>query len=63
MVFALCDYYLQGKSKLILPVSRFGNNNRSEKKQTIIGKLKAFFEEYFGIGTAKFMDMVEDEVN
>lgn len=48
--------------KLMPPVSRFGNSNRSEKKQTIIDKLKAFFERYFGIGVAKFVDIVEDEV-
>ena len=31
------------------PVSRFGGGNRAEKKQTIIEKLKAFFERFFGI--------------
>ena len=36
--------------KLMPPVSRFGSGNRAEKKQTIIDKLKAFFEKYFGIG-------------
>lgn len=36
--------------KLMPPVSRFGNGNRVKKKQTIIDKLKAFFEKYFGIG-------------
>ena len=46
--------------KMMPPVSRFGNSNRSEKKQTIIEKLKAFFEKYFGIGAAKFVDIVED---
>ena len=49
--------------KMMPPVSRFGNCNRSEKKQTIIDKLKAFFEKYFGIGAAKFVDIVEDEMN
>ncbi len=49
--------------RLMPPVSRFGNSNRSEKKQTIIDKLKAFFEKYFGIGAAKFVDIVEDETN
>ncbi len=48
--------------KLMPPVSRFGNSNRSEKKQTIIEKLKAFFEKYFGVGAAKFVDYVENEV-
>ena len=32
------------------PVSRFGNNNRSIKKQNVIDKLKSFFERFFGIG-------------
>ena len=35
--------------KLMPPVSRFGGGNRAEKKQTIIEKLLAFFEKYFGI--------------
>lgn len=35
--------------KLMSPVSRFGGGNRAEKKQTIIDKLLAFFEKYFGI--------------
>lgn len=36
--------------KIMPPVSRFGGGNRAQKKQTIIKKLKAFFEKYFGIG-------------
>ena len=40
--------------KLMPPVSRFGGGNRAEKKQTIIDKLKAFFEKFFGIGDADF---------
>jgi type I restriction enzyme R subunit len=41
--------------RIMPPVSRFGGGNRSGKKQTIIEKLKAFFEKYFGIGdSAKF---------
>lgn len=38
--------------KLMPPVSRFGGGNRAQKKQTIIEKLKAFFEKYFGIGNS-----------
>ena len=36
--------------KLMPPISRFGDGNRVEKKQTIIVKLQAFFERFFGIG-------------
>ena len=36
--------------KLMPPTSRFGGGNRAAKKQTIIDKLKAFFERFFGIG-------------
>lgn len=36
--------------KLMPPVSRFGGGNRATKKQTVIEKLKAFFEKYFGLG-------------
>jgi type I restriction enzyme R subunit len=31
------------------PTSRFGGGNRAAKKLTIIDKLKAFFERFFGI--------------
>lgn len=34
--------------KIMPPVSRFGGGNREEKKQTVITKLKGFFEKYFG---------------
>ena len=40
--------------KLMPPVSRFGGGNRDQKKQTIIDKLKAFFERFFGIGGSSF---------
>ncbi|MCD8198469.1 MAG: type I restriction endonuclease subunit R [Lachnospiraceae bacterium] len=36
--------------KLMPPVSRFGGAGRAKKKQTVINKLKAFFERFFGIG-------------
>ena len=36
------------------PVSRFGGGSRAAKKQTIIDKLKAFFERFFGIGDSSF---------
>ena len=35
--------------KILPPVSRFGGGNRAKKKQTIIEKLLAFFEEFFGV--------------
>lgn len=38
--------------KLMPPVSRFGGGKRAKTKHTIIEKLKAFFEKYFGIGTS-----------
>lgn len=40
--------------KIMPPVSRFGGGNRAQKKQSIIGKLKKFFEKYFGIGDRIF---------
>ncbi len=36
--------------KLLPAVSRFGGGNRNAKKQTVIEKLKVFFERFFGIG-------------
>ena len=36
--------------RIMPPVSRFGGGNRALKKQTIIDKLKIFFEKYFGVG-------------
>ena len=35
---------------LMPPVSRFGGGKRTEKKQGVIARLKAFFERFFGIG-------------
>ena len=43
--------------RIMPPVSRFGGGNRTKKKQTVIDKLKAFFEKYFGVGgSAKFKE-------
>ena len=39
--------------KLMPPVSRFGGGSRAKKKQSIIEKLKVFFEKYFGLGIAE----------
>ncbi|SKA58002.1 type I restriction enzyme, R subunit [Succinivibrio dextrinosolvens DSM 3072] len=33
------------------PISRFGKENREEKKKNIIEKIKIFFEKYMGIGS------------
>lgn len=35
--------------KILPPMRRFGGGNRTEKKDTIIRKIKKFFEKYFGI--------------
>lgn len=44
-------------NKILPPMSRFGGENRSKKKATVIEKIKMFFEKYFGIGeTPKFTD-------
>lgn len=41
--------------RIMPPVSRFGGTGaRTRKKQTVIEKLKAFFEKYFGIGGTAF---------
>ena len=40
--------------KILPPVSRFGGGNRAAKKQTVIDKLKTFFERFFGIGDSSF---------
>jgi type I restriction enzyme R subunit len=36
--------------KLMPPISRFGGGNRAAKKETVIEKIKAFFDKFFGIG-------------
>ena len=50
--------------KLMPPVSRFGAGGaRAKKKQTVIDKLKGFFERFFGIGEAHFEQPTEEEEN
>ncbi len=39
--------------RLMPPVSRFGGGSRDKKKQTVIEKLKAFFEKYFGLASVE----------
>ena len=38
--------------KILPPMRRFGGGNRAERKETIIKRVKKFFEKYFGLGTA-----------
>lgn len=41
--------------KILPPVSRFGGGIRATKKKTVIDRLMAYFEKFYGIGgTAKF---------
>lgn len=35
--------------KILPPMSRFGGENRKEKKKTVIEKIRTFFEKYFGL--------------
>lgn len=35
--------------KILPPMSRFGGGNRQEKKKSVIEKIQAFFERYFGL--------------
>ena len=36
--------------KIMPPISRFGNSNRTEKKKRILERLIGFFDRFFGIG-------------
>ena len=45
--------------KILPPVSRFGGGGRAKKKQTVIDKLKAFLEKYFGLGINAFEQRTE----
>ncbi len=47
--------------KLMPPVSRFGGGSRAARKQTIIDKLKAFFERFFGISAASDLSKGPDD--
>ncbi len=54
--------------KILPPMRRFGGGNRAERKETIIKRVKKFFEKYFGLGTvAENDDQLEykdsDETN
>ncbi|MGN0483983.1 MAG: type I restriction endonuclease subunit R [Lachnospiraceae bacterium] len=48
--------------KIMPPVSRFGGGNRANKKKTVIARLKAYFDKFYGVsGTVKFTDNKGDE--
>ena len=36
--------------RIMPPVSRFGGGNRAAKKKTVIDRLKAYFDKFYGIG-------------
>lgn len=38
--------------KIMPPVSRFGGGNRAAKKKTVIDRLKAYFDKFYGVGGA-----------
>lgn len=40
--------------KILPPVSRFGGGNRAAKKKTVIDRLKAYFDKFYGIGGVAF---------
>lgn len=47
--------------KIMPPVSRFGGGNRAVKKKTVIDRLKAYFDKFYGIGgKVKFTKEVEE---
>ena len=39
--------------KILPPMRRFGRDNKTERKQTIIEKISKFFEKYFGISNSE----------
>ena len=48
--------------KILPPMRRFGGGNRTEKKETIIGKVLKFFDKYLGISSdEKGLDRYENE--
>ena len=51
--------------KILPPISRFdGGGARAKKKETVIDKLKKFFEMYFGIGgNVSFINIKDDDVS
>ena len=51
-----------GIDKILPPISRFGGG-RTQKKQTVIDKLKAFFDKYFGLGINSFAESEDEYIN
>ena len=47
--------------KILPPVSRFGGGNRAAKKKIVIDRLKAYFEKYYGLGVATFVEKQEED--
>ena len=47
--------------KILPPMRRFGGENRTEKKETIIVKIKKFFEKYFGLGSIDNNDIMKSK--
>lgn len=47
--------------KILPPVSRFGGSNRVAKKKIVIGRLKAYFEKYYGLDVANFVTKQEKD--
>lgn len=47
--------------RIMPPISRFGGGNRAAKKKTVIDRLKAYFDKFYGIdGKVKFTKEVEE---
>lgn len=47
--------------KIMPAVSRFGGNNRAKKKESVINKLKMFFEKYFSISSSTSFNILENK--
>jgi len=42
--------------RILPPVSRFGGGGRAAKKQTVVDKLRSYFDKYFGLAIEGFVD-------
>lgn len=52
----------KSERSMLPPISRFGGGGRTQKKQSVIDKLKVFFEKYFGIGGSASITKQEHKV-